>query len=159
MSFSLFTVYALPFGFVLIDDIFFIWDNDEISLQSFLKFCNSCSTNKKMKSTINFTFSYSKQEAIFFDTKVSFQHNILASQLYSKPTSAHQYLQRNSFHPPSLLKSIPKSQFIRIRRICTPPPPPLSLTIGFMLLNLLITFLLEDSTELTAATSQLCNNT
>ena len=45
----------LPF----IDDIFFIWDNDEISLQSFLKFCNSYSTNKRMKSTINFTFNYS----------------------------------------------------------------------------------------------------
>ena len=72
-----------------------------------------------MKSTINFTFSYSKQEVIFLDTKVSFQHNVLVSQLYSKPTSAHQNLQRNSFHPPSLLKSIPKSQFIRIRRICT----------------------------------------
>ena len=102
-----------------IDDIFFIWDNDKISLQSFLKFCNSYNTNKKMKSTINFTFNYSKQEAIFLDTKISFQHNVLVSQLYSKPTSAHQYLQRNSFHPPSLLKSIPKSQFIRIRRICT----------------------------------------
>ena len=72
-----------------------------------------------MKSTINFTFNYSKQEVIFLDTKISFQHNVLVSQLYSKPTSAHQYLQRNSFHPPSLLKSIPKSQFIRIRRICT----------------------------------------
>ena len=82
-------------------------------------FCNSYSTNKKMKSTINFTFNYSKQEVIFLDTKTSFQHNVLVSQLYSKPTSAHQYLQRNSFHPPSLLKSIPKSQFIRIRRICT----------------------------------------
>ena len=102
-----------------IDDIFFIWDNDEISLQSFLKFCNSYSTNKKMKSTINFTFNYSKQEVIFLDTKISFQHNVLVSQLYSKPTSAHQYLQRNSFHPPSLLKSIPKSQFVLIRRICT----------------------------------------
>ena len=101
-----------------IDDIFFIWDNDEISLQSFLKFCNFYS-NKKMKCTINFTFSYSKQEVIFLDTKVSFQHNVLVSQLYSKPTSAHKYLQRNSFHPPSLLKSILKSQFIRIRRTCT----------------------------------------
>ena len=102
-----------------IDDIFFIWDNDEISLQSFLQFCNSYSTNESMKSTVNFTFNYSKQEVIFLDTKVSLQHNVLVSQLYGTPTSAHQYLQRNSLHPPSLLKSIPKSQFIRIRRICT----------------------------------------
>ena len=104
-----------------IDDIFFIWHNDEISLQSFLKFCNSYNTNKKTKSTINFTFNYSKQEVIFLDTKVSFQHNVLVSQLYSKLTSAHQYLQRDSFHPPSLLKSIPKSQFLRIRRIYNKP--------------------------------------
>ena len=89
-----------------INDIFFISDNDEISLQSFLEFCNSCSTNKKMKSTINFTFNCSKQEVIFLDTEVSFQHN-------------DQYLQRNLFHQPGLLKSIPKSQFIPIRRICT----------------------------------------
>ena len=108
---------ALWFRFI--NDIFFIWDNDGISLQSFLKFYNSYNTNKKMKSTINFTFNYSKQQVIFLDTRVSFQHNVLVSQLYSKPTSVHQYLQRNTFHPPSLLKSIPKSQFIRIRRICT----------------------------------------
>ena len=126
----------------LIDDTFFIWDNDEISLQSFLKLCNSCSTNKKMKSTIKFTFKYSKQEVIFLDTKISFQHIVLVSQLYSKPTSAHQYLQRSSFYPPSLLKSIPKSQFIRIRRICT------HLSIGFMLPNFSNTFPLENSTEL-----------
>ena len=140
MSFSLRPALWIHF----IDDTFFIWDNDEISLQSFLKICNSYNTNKKMKSTINFTFSYSKQEVIFLDTKVSFQHNALVSHLYSKPTSAYQYLQRNSFHPPSLLKSLPKSQFILIRRICT----HLSLTIGFMLPNFPINFPLEDSTEL-----------
>ena len=119
MSFTSFTAYALPLASFYRH--FFIWDKDEISLQSFLEFCNSYSTNKKTKSTINFTFSYSKQEVIFLDTKVSFQHSVLVSQLYSKATSAHQYLQRNPFHPHSLLKSIPKFQFIRIRRICTHP--------------------------------------
>ena len=45
--------------------------------------------------------------------------NKLSTTLYSKPTSAHLYLRKNSYHPFSLVKSIPKSQFIRIRRICT----------------------------------------
>ena len=126
-----------------IDDTFFIWDNDEISLQSFLTFCNSYSTNKKMKSTINFKFNYSKQEVIFLDTKISFQHNVLVSQLYSKPTSAHQYLQSSSFYPPSLLKSIPNPNLFELEESAHT-----SLTIGFMLPNFSNTFPLENSTEL-----------
>ena len=46
-------------------------------------------------------------------------HTLLATELYSKPSTSFQYLHRTSFHPPHTLRSILKSQFIRIRRICT----------------------------------------
>ena len=43
----------------------------------------------------------------------------IITDLYSKPVDTHTYLHSSRFHPPSLLASIPKTQFIRLRRICT----------------------------------------
>ena len=51
--------------------------------------------------------------------KVKFNAHILATELYSKPSASIQYLHRTSSHPPHTFRSILKSQFIRIRRICT----------------------------------------
>ena len=39
--------------------------------------------------------------------------------LYSKPTDSHNYLLYSSSHPRSCRDSIPYSQFLRIRRICS----------------------------------------
>ena len=47
------------------------------------------------------------------------ENSELYTELYSKPTSAHQYPHRTTFHHFSLIKSLPKSQFTRIRRICS----------------------------------------
>ena len=55
----------------------------------------------------------------FLDTKVKFNPHTLATELYSKPSASFQYLHRTSFHPPHTFRSILKSQFIGIRRICT----------------------------------------
>ena len=38
---------------------------------------------------------------------------------YIKPTNSFQYLKTNSNHPNSIFKNIPKSLFIRLRRICS----------------------------------------
>ena len=55
----------------------------------------------------------------FLDTKVKFNAHTLATELYSKPSASFQYPRRTSFHPPHTFRSVLKSQFIRIRRICT----------------------------------------
>ena len=43
----------------------------------------------------------------------------IITDLYTKQTNTHDYLHRSSFHPPSLIRSIPKTQFIHLRRICS----------------------------------------
>ena len=102
-----------------IDDIFFTWDHDESSLKHFISFCNSYSTNQNMKSKISFEADCSMSPVYFLDTKVKFNAHTLATELYSKLSAFFQYLHRTSFHPPHTFSSILKSQFIRIRRICT----------------------------------------
>ena len=103
-----------------IDDVFFIWNQSEESLQHFLEHCNNFASEQSMSSTIKFTYSYSRKSVNFLDTTISLASNgTLSTTLYSKPTAAHNYLHNRSYHYPKAIRSIPKSQFIRIRRICT----------------------------------------
>ena len=41
----------------------------------------------------------------------------LHTKLYTKPTDTHMYLHYNSEHPPNLKRSIPFSQFLRLKKI------------------------------------------
>ena len=61
----------------------------------------------------------SKDSVCFLDTIVKIVDNRIETDLYSKPTDAHNYLLYNSAHPRNCKDSIPYSQFLRIRRICT----------------------------------------
>ena len=102
-----------------IDDIFFVWVHGESKLKHFLQFCDSFTDNDGMQSKIKFTANYSRTKVAFLDVEVKSTQDGIVTDLHSKPTSAHNYLHRSSFHPPSLIRSIPKTQFIRIRRICS----------------------------------------
>jgi len=55
----------------------------------------------------------------FLDTSSSLSEGVLSTDLYSKPTDTNQYLLPSSCHPPHVTKSIPYSQALRIRRICS----------------------------------------
>ena len=72
-----------------------------------------------MKCHITFTYDYSTDYVYFLDTKVKFKEQKLMTEIYSKPTASFQYLHRTSYHPPHTFRSILRSQFIRIRRICS----------------------------------------
>ena len=72
-----------------------------------------------MKSHITFTYDYSGDHVYVLDTKVKFKEQKLMTEIYSKPTASFQYLHRTSYHPPHTFRSILKSQFIRINRICS----------------------------------------
>ena len=102
-----------------IDDVLFLWDGDEISLKHFIRFRNRYDTNNNMKSNIKFTSHYSKTHVTFLDTKVKFKDGKLVTELNTKPSASFQYLHRTSYHPPHTFKAITKSQFIRIRQICS----------------------------------------
>jgi len=97
-----------------IDDIFMIWNHGLESLQDFLKHLNSC------HKTIKFTSEISETFVNFLDTTVKIDQNRkVYTDLFCKPTDSHNYLLFESAHPGHLKSSLPFSQLLRIRRICT----------------------------------------
>ena len=93
---------------------FFIWQHGQQSLEGFVEHLN---TSHK---TIKFTAETSTSQVNFLDITVTVndRHEIIMS-LYTKPTDSHNYLLYSSEHPRHLLRGIPYSQFLRVRRICT----------------------------------------
>ena len=97
-----------------INDIFFIWEHGECQYKNWVQHLNEANTN------IKFTEEHSHTEIPFLDTKVKIDRNRKAyTDLYSKPTDSHSYLRYDSAYPPRCMQSLPYSQFLRIRRICT----------------------------------------
>ena len=97
-----------------IDDIFLIWKSDQDSLINFINYLNSVAPS------IKFTHEISAHSVNFLDTTVlkDNQGNI-STDVYQKPTDTHPYLHWTSAHPPHLKRSIPYSQALRLRRICS----------------------------------------
>ena len=102
-----------------IDDVFMIWTHNDNSLKNFIKFANEYTDSKNMKSNIKFEVNISKEKVNFLDVEITLSDQILHSNVYSKPTDAHLYLNAYSCHPAKTIKNIPEGQFIRIRRICS----------------------------------------
>ena len=97
-----------------IDDIFFIWTYGEKELLHFVKYLNNCHT------TIKFTLETSLEIVNFLDIKIKKKADgTISTDLYCKPTDSHNYLLYSSEHPRHLLKGIPYSQFLRVKRICS----------------------------------------
>ena len=90
-----------------------IWTKSGKELKSFIN-----EINKKYHS-IKFDFKFSKEKMEFSDTLVYKNHNKRLQTLYKKPTDCQNYLQAKSAHPLSLKKSIPYSQVLRIKRVCS----------------------------------------
>ena len=95
----------------LIDDIFFLWEDEESKLLDFYNNLN------RFHSTIKFELNYSKESVNFLDTTTYIIDNKLHTKLYTKPTDKKQYLHFSSCHPEHVKKAIPYSQALRYRRI------------------------------------------
>ena len=102
-----------------IDDIFLIWTHGADTLQDFINFTQSYSTKKQMKSKIKFEINQSTESVHFLDVTIMLVDGAIATTVYSKPTDSHLYLNVHSCHPEHVIKNIPKSQFLRLRRICS----------------------------------------
>ena len=102
-----------------IDDIFFIWTDGEDSLKEFLVFCQKYSETKNMKSAIKFEISQPTKTINFLDVCITLNQQTLSTTVFSKPTDAHIYLNPKSCHPAHMIRNIPKSQFLRLRKICS----------------------------------------
>ena len=61
----------------------------------------------------------SKTKVAFLDTTVILRDKRIATDLYNKRTDSHNYLRYTFAHPRKCKESIPYSQFLRIRRICS----------------------------------------
>ena len=96
-----------------IDDIFMIWPHGAVELTLFFQHLNNCSAH------IKFTTETSPTEISFLDSKVVLEDGVIYTDLFTKPTDSHNYLYYNSAHPQRCKDSIPYSQFLRVRRICT----------------------------------------
>ena len=85
-------------------------------------FQNVLESNKWIPS-LNQAYSYctckwSSKSVSILDTKIMVDAKVrLTTDLYTKPTDTHQYLDRDSFHPGHSKKSIAYSQVLRIRPI------------------------------------------
>ena len=96
------------------DDLFMIWTGSEQELLDFMS-----DLNKKHPS-IKFEFKYSQTKIEFLDVLIYKDHNnMLQTTIYRKQTDRQNYLDARSEHPKLLKDSIPYSQALRIKRICS----------------------------------------
>ena len=96
-----------------IDDVFLVWTFSVDDLREFVDHLNS------RLPTIKFTLEFSELQIAFLDTLVRKIGTNIITDLYSKPTDSFDYLLYNSSHPQTCKDSIPYSQFLRVRRICS----------------------------------------
>ena len=96
-----------------IDDIFMLWQHGQAELDTFVRLLNT------RVETIKFTHEISLETLSFLDVSVRINKGNLETGLYTKPTDTHDYLLYSSSHPQRCKDSIPYSQFLRIRRLCS----------------------------------------
>ena len=97
-----------------IDDIFTIRTETNQELLTFLE-----KLNRKHK-TIKFERNILRSNISFSDTLIhKDKNNTLQTTLYQKPTDQQSYFHAHSDHPESLMISIPYSQALKIKTICS----------------------------------------
>ena len=96
-----------------IDDIVGAAVGPTIELQNFIDFVSN------FYPFLKFTHVISTSSVNFLDLKLSITDCKISSNIYFKPTDSHNYLLYSSNHPPSCLNSIPYSQLLRAKRICS----------------------------------------
>ena len=68
---------------------------------------------------IKFTSSISPDTVVFLDISIHLKDGSFTTSVHYKETDSHSYLQYESSHPLSTKNSIPYSQFLRLRRLCS----------------------------------------
>ena len=97
-----------------IDDILLIYKGSETEFKTFAEKLNT------QHPSIKFDYEISKTSISFLDTCIYIDENRqLQTTLFTKPTDTHNYLHYKSAHPRHLKNSLPYSQALRLRRICT----------------------------------------
>ncbi len=109
-------VYKIPFSQTLyfgegILMISLLWSGTENQLLQFY----SLNTSDDLRFTVN----YDDSCVSFLDIRIIRDGKKIITDLYRKPTDRNTLLHGQSYHPTTLKRSLPISQFKRIRRICS----------------------------------------
>ncbi|XP_072049971.1 uncharacterized protein [Amphiura filiformis] len=96
-----------------IDDVLGIFSGPRHNLDLFI---NHVST---YHDSIKFTHEISDTSLSFLDLKLHIHGDSINTTLYYKETDSHNFLRFDSSHPPACKKSIPYSQILRAKRICS----------------------------------------
>ena len=94
------------------DDVAGAASCSEEDLCEFLEFASSFHPN------LEYTWSISTEKLPFLDIYLKPRDNHVSTSIYYKDTDSH-YLNFSSSHPSSCKSSIPYSQFLRLRKICS----------------------------------------
>lgn len=94
-----------------IDDVFLVWTWTENELTDFHIFLN------EMDPDIKCTLVSSKVMIQFLDTQVVLREGRLHTKLFVKPTDRNTLLKFDSAHARSMIKSLPRSQLLRVKKI------------------------------------------
>ena len=95
-----------------LDDIFLIWLHGNETLLEFLNYANS------YDDTIKYTWEWSYENISYLDVRIKVRDNKISTDVYSKPTDTHQYLDNRLCHPRHVKPGISYGQALRMRRIC-----------------------------------------
>ncbi len=104
---------APDFYIKFLDDILIGWSHGDEKFDEFVKYLNNC------HKTIKFTAEISSSQVPFLDIMVHLANGKIWTDLYCKPTDSHNYLHFNSAHPEHNKTSLPYSQYLRLKRICS----------------------------------------
>ena len=96
-----------------IENIFFIWEHGEESLEKFINQLNS------FHPTVKFTDEYSKEIINFLNVNIRLVEGELMTDLFVKPNDTPEFLDPSSSHPYHPKKRIPYSLALRLNRICS----------------------------------------
>ena len=98
-----------------IDDCLGLATCSRSELQVFIDFVSN------FHPSIKFTHTVSQSSITFLDLSISISPSLtqVTTSVHYKPTDSHSYLSFHSSHPLSTKTSIPFSQFLRLRRICS----------------------------------------
>ena len=68
---------------------------------------------------LKYTWEISQNSLALLDIKLSINDNGLSASIHYKPTDSHNYLLHSSSHLQHVKNTIPFSQFLRLRRLCS----------------------------------------
>ena len=96
-----------------IDDIGGAASCSKPDLERFLQFV--CAFHPALR----YTVTISDSQLSLLDILLTVTGNKISTSVFFKETDSHSYLTYNSSHPPACKDSIPYSQFLRLRRLCS----------------------------------------